>query len=1030
MDTGTYATGSRRTRIIQGLLLQAALATTLVACGGGGYGDDDGGGNQPPPPAQAVIRDAQFADDTIVGLRFSVANVGDGVTNSAGRFQFAEGRKVDFSVGSATNRIVIGSATPAHAATGVISFSLHDLTEVQAANGEVYLGNLLRLLALLDANDDVSDGFQIDTAANDAINAAVTGARTLDFTAGNFASDATITTLATALQRTLISAEEAFARYQLLFRQSRSSSIALTGDDRRAVVVNRQKSSVSVIRVRDANGTDAAQLLAEVPVGREPRFVALAPNDSRAYVTNAVDGTMSTIDLTAATPVAVGNAIDVGDEPRGIAVTPNGTYAFIAGNTTGDVAVVRLSSNEVVGRVRTGGNPYAIAISNDGDRNDNDERVYVTQLFGELIDPARPDGFDDAKQGVVSSFRVGDAVANAASTTPTRLLLKPLLAGFNADRRNFCPLTRQALQAAGTVVYFNSGAQGTNGLGAGALAKETFCPDVTSANIDPAGPIGRVEQKAYPNMLFGALLRGPRLYIPNVGAQPEPPVRFNTNVQALVGVLSPLTNAETPLSVNLNTYVPREPTPATPNQSLDKLFLNDIVAMDADRRGKNFLVVSRGGNYVIRATIGADGKLTTLDANNTARRLQTGNLPSGVVMSRNGLRAYTNNELNTSMSALDLESNTVITRDIESSAPPAPGTQAHRNLVGKLAFFTALGLPDKLDNTGDGQFDIALRDINPLTDRGKASDNAWSSCASCHDDGHADNVTWIFETGPRQTIPLEGTFARNNLADQRILNWSAVRGSNTDFNNNARGIQGGRGFATDVGGVDKTGLVYNHGPTRGISDSLDAMSEWVATVRAPIVPAIAASVETHGREIFTASCASCHGGAKWTKSRTAGLYLDNPLLAVDPVGPAFFTGVGINDAGVAVNGPQVLRVTRANQPAPLTMLDSVGTFNAASPIEIRGAAAVAGQTTQGFAPFGAAGFNSPSLLGVTYSAPYFHDGSAQTLEEVAARHGLGTPPATIATTLNAQELADLLAFVRSIDDDTVTMPNATDLFIQ
>ena len=70
--------------------------------------------------------------------------------------------------------------------------------------------------------------------------------------------------------------------------------------------------------------------------------MAIAPDDSRAYVTSAADGTMSVIDLTANTPVAVGNAIDVGVEPRGIAITPNGTYAFIAGHTTGDVAVVRL----------------------------------------------------------------------------------------------------------------------------------------------------------------------------------------------------------------------------------------------------------------------------------------------------------------------------------------------------------------------------------------------------------------------------------------------------------------------------------------------------------------------------------------------------------------------------------------------------------------------------------------------------------------------------------------------------------------
>ena len=1020
-----------RTYSFSALLLQAASTALLVACGGGGGYGDDGGNDDPPvvnPPA-AVIRDAQFVDDTISGLGFTVANVGDGRTGDTGKFQFAEGRKIDFFVGSNANRITVGSATPAANGTTAIAFSLQDLSEVQAANGDVYLGNLLRLLALLDANDDTTDGFQLDNVANNAVAGAVAGIKTLDFNANpaNFAADAVVAALAAAKARVLIGADEALVRYQLLFRQSRSSSIALTGDDTRAVVVNRQKSTVSVIKVRNADGTDAAQLLAEVPVGKEPRFVAISPNDRRAYVTSAVDGNMTVIDLTANTPVALGGAIDVGVEPRGIAITPNGTYAFIAGNTTADVAILRLADNVVVGRVHTGGNPYAVAISNDGDKNDSDERVYVTQLFGEVINPARPDGFDDAKQGVVSSFRVGEAVTNSATAAVSRLVLAPLSSGFNADRRNFCKLTRDALQTAGTVKYFNSLADGT-GNGAAALVKETFCPDTASVNIDPAGPIGKVGQKVYPNMLFGALLRGPFLYVPNVGAQPEPPVNFNSNVQALVGVLSTVVNVETPFSVNLNTYVPKEATPASPTTSLDKLFLNDIVAMDADRRGKDFLIVSRGGNYVIRASIGADFKLTTLDANNTAKRLQTGNLPSGVVMSRDNKRAYTNNELNTSVTAMNLTDNTVITRDIESSAPPAPGTQAHRNLVGKLAFFTALGIPDKLDNTGDGQFDVALRDINPLANRGKASNNAWSSCASCHDDGHADNVTWIFETGPRQTIPLEGTFARNNLDDQRILNWSAVRGSNTDFNNNARGIQGGTGFATNVDGADKTALVYNHGPTKGISDSLDAMSEWVATVRAPIMPAISQNAEVRGRGLFQTFCASCHGGVKWTKSRTKGLYQDNPLLAQDPVGPAFFSGVTVNDAGVAVAGPQVVKVTRAGK-GELKMLDNVGTFDVTSTIELRGAAAINGQTTQGFPSFGLSGFNSPSLLGVAYSGPYLHDGSAHTLEAVVARHTVGAANTTIVNSLSATEIADLLEFVRGIDDATVTLPNATDTFI-
>jgi hypothetical protein len=531
-------------------------------------------------------------------------------------------------------------------------------------------------------------------------------------------------------------------------------------------------------------------------------------------------------------------------------------------------------------------------------------------------------------------------------------------------------------------------------------------------------------------MLFGALVRGFFLYVPNVGAQPEPPVRFTVNVQGLVGVLDRINGTDTGLSLNLNAQVAKETQPAVADEttSMDRLFLNDLVAMDADRRGKNFLFVSRGANYVLRAGLAPNGRLNILDDANKAQRFQTGNLPSGIVMSGDGTRAYTNNELNTSITAIDLAGNTVLARDIESSEAPAPGTVQHRRLFGKLAFFTALGVPDVIDDNGDGTFDVALRDINPLRNRNKASSNGWSSCASCHDDGHSDNVTWIFETGPRQTIPLEGTFARLDLQDQRLLNWSAVRGSNTDFNNNARAIQGGKGFATNVHGVDRSAEIFNHGPVTGISDSLDAMAEWESTVRAPNVPDLAANVEQAGRGLFVTNCAGCHGGAKWTKSRTTPVFANNPTFAEDPVGVNFFAGVHPLDLGVTAAGPQIVLVTRDGK-GTLKFLDKVGTFNATSPIEIRGAAAVAGQSTQGFAPFGAVGFNSPSLLGLSLSAPYFHDGSAQTLLDVMKRHTLANGD-TIEHTLSPQELADLLSFVGSIDDQTTKVESDTDRFLQ
>src|SRR5439155_21196406 len=100
--------------------------------------------------------------------------------------------------------------------------------------------------------------------------------------------------------------------------------------------------------------------------------------------------------------------------------------------------------------------------------------------------------------------------------------------------------------------------------------------------------------------------------------------------------------------------------------------------------------------------------------------------------------------------------------------PPAPGSFEHAVLVGKLAFFTALGIPD------NGFQGTGIRKIIPRNFKGKASKDAWSSCGSCHNDGYTDGVTWIFGTGPRQTIPLDGMFSKQNPEDQRLLNWSAV----------------------------------------------------------------------------------------------------------------------------------------------------------------------------------------------------------------------------------------------------------------
>jgi hypothetical protein len=600
----------------------------------------------------------------------------------------------------------------------------------------------------------------------------------------------------------------------------------------------------------------------------------------------------------------------------------------------------------------------------------------------ELIPGGPGEGRDLGKRGIVTAFPLAQ----------TRIALNPLSnSGFTSNRVNFCP-------------QFNPNIHPPH------LTNPIFCPNVNVTNPnDPV--ITQNPQGVFPNQFASALLRGHRLWLPNIGAQPEPVERFDANVQALVYAVNTETLTEVAAEhVNLNAQIATEFQPADP-ASLVRLFGNDLVAIDANREGSLFLIVSRGGNNVLRATRGADGKLT-LGAPNVIR-WQTGNLPNGVVISYDGRRAYVNNEANLSVTFIDLETNTVSARDIPSSEPPAPGTFEHAVLVGKLAFFTALGIPD------NGIFDIPIREFNPLQFRGKMSNNAWSSCGSCHPDGLADGGTWFFGTGPRQTKPLDGMFAKDNPDDQGLLNWSAIRGSNTDFNNDSRVSQGGCGFASDAfdpGQCLAKGnqtianpAIYDHGITQGGSDALDAQTLWIFAAVRPLKqppPSDPAAFE-RGRAVFAANCASCHGGAKWTKSQI--FHRDDPAAVSQ--GGAFL------DPGVLNRGNEVRSYTCNN--LTFNYLEDVGTFDVNNVLEIR--------DITGITALGADGVNPPSLLSIRYHTPYLHRGQAQTLPEVFPLHGLGAPPNTIATVLTAQQ-QDLLVFLNALDGTTDQLRSAGDDF--
>src|SRR5215510_7366668 len=132
---------------------------------------------------------------------------------------------------------------------------------------------------------------------------------------------------------------------------TRSTTIALTSDETRVVVVNREANSVSVIRVKNANGNDISKKLAEIPVGEEPRCVAVSPNDRFAFVTNAIGATVSVVSLVQNRVV---KEIKVGTEPRGCALTADGSLLYVANHTEGTVSIVDTSSRTLAATVQLG----------------------------------------------------------------------------------------------------------------------------------------------------------------------------------------------------------------------------------------------------------------------------------------------------------------------------------------------------------------------------------------------------------------------------------------------------------------------------------------------------------------------------------------------------------------------------------------------------------------------------------------------------------------------------------------------------
>lgn len=673
---------------------------------------------------------------------------------------------------------------------------------------------------------------------------------------------------------------------------------------------------------------DAHQKVAEIPVGDEPQNLAITPNGQFVYVSNTISGTLSVINTAS---LQVVRLIRVGTEPYGLAFTPNGSKLYVANARSDNVSVIDTATNGVVQTIAVEGEPRGVAVTSDGDADDSDEKVYLTHFLAFDV-PGVLIARDDYKEGHVS------VISTASDRVVRTVVLRDLKnTGFNSNGSSLDRIPA------------------------------TNPPTFTFAT------------GAFPNMFNHVAIKGNHAYLPNNAASPNGPVRFNVNVHGFLSVIDTVQDREGQANgqtqtINMNRGINFEP------PSEQKLFFGMPWHIAFEHNSNEGWVVLSGSNFISKVVLDDQGT-PTVNAPKQAGdpgslvRIFVGQNPRGITINSNDTRAYVMNEVSRDMTAVDLVNQQAIAT-VSTADLPQPGTLAATVHYGKGIFFSTAA--------------VNLPTLGPVIPPNRVSSEGWSGCVSCHAFGLTDATVWIFGTGPRRSLPFNGSFNPRNPHDQKILNYSGVNDEFQDFEDNIRNTQGGLGLIQN--GVQNPGL---GAPNSGRSVELDALNEFVArAVRSPISPLSRVSPQSRlgleiakGRRLFKESgCVNCHGGAGWSVARR------------------FYTPP-----------PDPDEVVRAQL---FRLLRQVGTFNPANANEIR----------QNLAPpLGADGYAPPSLLSAWAMGPLLHNGSAITIDQILdniQHRRAGLLPIKQDPLNDPENREAMIKFLKSIDASTPPFLNS------
>jgi DNA-binding beta-propeller fold protein YncE len=700
----------------------------------------------------------------------------------------------------------------------------------------------------------------------------------------------------------------------------------------------------------------------------------IGPDNDTAYAASAM-GLLKLTGISGPNPPRMALMTDVGAEPRGMALSPSGALLYVASWMDGTVTVYNtsdLSTKSTIDLNRTlaasgllGPNisprpalahPYAVAITDNGDSNDNDETVYVTEFFSQMIAgvPIADDRWwDIGRQGIVYRFDVATETVKAPISLSARMISDPTFVDSETFTTGCFP----------------------NQLSASAIHDGKLFVAGTCAS--PRGPIGPV--------------------IDPMSGQEQGTSNFKTVVHPAIWIVDTASNTELPLASALlsESYQQRFDADQVPDDQHRRMPL-DIRDMIFAPGTNDLYLVARGADAIFRISYDANAsaKMASPYFIDLAQAMpRPGTLPRGIAISTRSKRALVINEHSRNVSILDLDAQSVLV-DAEIGLPGAVGPEQRIN-DGHRDFVTGLGRWSYL-----GQ--------------------AWSACESCHPEGLSDGVTWFLPTGPRQTPALDGAFSKNQMNTLKFFGWTADADEVSDYEMFTRRISGGVGaivhgmssppinddrivFAGEnpiasgqvqaserddgINGSTANLLPSGGSRVKSVVDDWDFITAYLQVVRPPRSPSnISMSDVAAGLVLFVGNnCVGCHAAEEWTISRR--FYTPSPMLNdPDPMHGVLAMGTymarGLFPAGI--NPPldrtpmPPLRTPGAQDAMIECILRSVGTYGVA-PIGVRVKEVRDDMQT---ASLGTDGYNPPSLFSLGVSAPYLHAGNARTLEEL------------------------------------------------